>query len=169
MTYPRIPKNVDPFLYREMDRKFKRFNYQDLSTEDRVRCQACYQLYFRLWHDRCQCLSCGVYTRFETKGGGDLKETSWIQARLEADQTTDRVKCPRCRKCEYSIFKKLIKCRWCREAFPLQTELVGFWLLENLMALHGDERLEELRTQLTKGQLTNQIRKARRKEKGNAI
>lgn len=125
MTY-----RLEP-IDKELDKFSKKENYRDLKPGERMRCDACNSIYWRLFYDRAQCMGCRSITRFETESvqgrrPGDLRDVTWIKWQTGKYQD-GRVRDPLRKRSEFVVYRNLLKCRVGGTELIIHPQLKGYW------------------------------------------
>ena len=118
------------------DKEAKKANYQKLSAGERMRCQACNGIYWRLFYDRAQCMSCRCITRLETEitpGSrlGNLKDVPWVKWQV-AKYKDGRIRAPLTGRSEFVIYAHMLKSRVGGLELLLHPKLKGYWFYGKL-------------------------------------
>jgi len=125
MTY-----RLEP-LETEKDISYRRANLMALMDGERMRCQACSGIYFRVFYDRAQCMSCRNFTRFATTpadGFNDLRSSQWVRMLLEKFPD-GRVRDPKSGRPEFVVYRDRLVSRISGTICFLDSPIKGTWLL----------------------------------------
>lgn len=131
-----------------LDKQTKKENYRALELGEKLRCQACNSIYWRVFYDRVQCMGCRSFTRIETELIGstryrDLRDVTWI--RWQVSKYKDgRVRDPLFRRSEFIIYRNLLRNRVGGTEFIIHPQVKGSWF-------YG--KLEEKFQQMTPSQI----------------
>lgn len=131
-----------------MDYMARKENYHELKAGERLRCQACNSIYWRVFYDRAQCMGCRSITRVvvektRPKAFGDLRDVTWITWQVNKFKD-GRVRDPITKRSEFVVYKNLLKARIGGTEFLIYPQLLGSWF-------YG--RLEEKFKQMTPSQI----------------
>ena len=125
MTY-RLTK-ID---YQE-DLKWRRLNLLPMPIDERLRCQGCNGIYWRVFFDRAQCMSCRSFTRLVTEpadGYNDLRSSKWVRLLLEKFED-GRIRDPKSGRPEFVIYKDRLVSRISGTVCYIDSSIKGSWFL----------------------------------------
>lgn len=116
-----------------IDIKYKSDNWKDFPEADRLRCQCCNGIYWRLWEDVAQCMGCRSFTGFELNGPtGTMKDVKWAEVSLQSDT---RIRDPISGKSEWVIFRDRLRARGTGQELILEPTVKGTWLMSPAVKL----------------------------------
>lgn len=109
-----------------IDPKYKTENWRVFPGDDRLRCQVCHGIYWRLWEDVAQCMSCRSFTAVEVGGPtGTMHDVKWADFAL---QTDTRIRDPLTGKSEWIIYRDKLRARTNGQELVLNPPITGTWL-----------------------------------------
>lgn len=119
----------------ELDLKYKAENWKDFPVADRLRCQVCRGIYWRLWDNVAQCMGCRSFTGLETNGPGKtLRDVEWVSFALTADGGGDaRVRDPISGRSEWVVMHDKLKGRTSDQEMVLSPTIKGTWLMAKVI------------------------------------
>lgn len=106
---------------------YKSENWKPFPVDDRLRCQACNGIYWRLWEDAAQCMGCRSYTGIVIDGPtGTFRDVKWAAFSLLTDT---RLRDPVSGKSEWIVFKDKIRSRSNKQELIVSPTIQGTWLM----------------------------------------
>lgn len=147
---------------KEKDKFSKHENYRLLKPSERMRCDACNSIYWRIFYDRAQCMGCKSLTRFETDNTAfkcyyhDLRDVPWV--RWQTSKYSDgRVRDPLRKRSEFIVYKNLLRCRVGGTELMINPQLKGYWFYGKLQEEFKTMTPNQILTYLKNGVENNNV------------